>query len=523
MAHTADDIKKRLDSVTRRLQRPSFLRLISSSRLPSQAASDTSLSPKELPESIAARLELGKPADANISDQSLSHEHDAFPACNILSGDATNEDPVPDEEKKKYALLTRNFLTGWKSLKNMATFQHGHHDLVLAVDFNFYGTRMVSASADHHLKVWDRKEDSWSLIDSWKAHDAEIVDVKWNGPFMGDVLGSIGEDGRFKLWEEDLTEMPGSHRRFRLIMTLLSETRVPFMSLDFKNILTETYVALITRDGFLSVYEPINHDNLSEWQVLTQQYVCATPSRQEETGFKVCFHREKLPCWTAVKAGLDRKSLSLAVASMMTVKILRTDKERKFYLAAELEGARNIIRDVAWANGSMRGYDVIATASKDGSIRVYELETPDQKTVTSHAIPFAEPPTHSNLDSLKRPPSAITAGLANTPATSAANVTASNFALGRIVQTAKQVAELNPHVGAAWRVAFSQQGKLEELYAWVLLMDYRRSPSINGGRWGRQDVEEGFTGDVERVRWSWSGGRWRGRLRINGRDYDVKG
>lgn len=61
--------------------------------------------------------------------------------------------------------------------RNFQTFNHGHQDLVLAVDFNYFGTRMVTASSDHRLKVWDKKDDSWTLVESWKAHDAEIVDV----------------------------------------------------------------------------------------------------------------------------------------------------------------------------------------------------------------------------------------------------------------------------------------------------------------------------------------------------------
>lgn len=56
-------------------------------------------------------------------------------------------------------------------------FNHGHQDLVLAVDYNFYGNRMVTASSDHRLKVWDRKEDGWTVTDSWKAHDAEVTGV----------------------------------------------------------------------------------------------------------------------------------------------------------------------------------------------------------------------------------------------------------------------------------------------------------------------------------------------------------
>jgi nucleoporin SEH1 len=63
------------------------------------------------------------------------------------------------------------------SERNFTTFSHGHQDLVLAVDFNYFGTRMVTASSDHRLKIWDKKDDSWSLVESWKAHDAEITDV----------------------------------------------------------------------------------------------------------------------------------------------------------------------------------------------------------------------------------------------------------------------------------------------------------------------------------------------------------
>ena len=123
--------------------------------------------------------------------------------------------------------------------------------------------------------------------------------------------------------------------------------------------MTETYAALITRDGLLSVYEPVDHDDLATWKVMMQKYVCPTPPRQEETGFKVCFHKEKMPCWTSIDAGLDKNALSLAVAAMNIVKVYRTDHNRIFYQAAELSGARNIIRDVAWANGSMRGFDII--------------------------------------------------------------------------------------------------------------------------------------------------------------------
>ncbi|KAF1983319.1 WD40 repeat-like protein [Aulographum hederae CBS 113979] len=356
--------------------------------------------------------------------------------------------------------------TNFVKMNSFQTFDHGHEDLVLAVDFNMYGTRMATASSDHTIKVWDKKNDEWFVTDQWRAHDAEVVDVKWNGPHMGQVLGSIGEDGRFKLWEEDVVEAPNSGRRFKMITSMKSETKVPFMSLDIKNVsLVETYIALITRDGYLTVHEPVDHDNLAEWQILHQEYVCPRPSRQDETGFRVHFHHDGLPCWPALEAGLDRKSLGLAVAAMDVVKILRTDKERRFYVAAELPGARNIIRDVAWAKGSMRGYDVVATGCKDGAIRIYELYTPQAASETENpAVPkIVETPSSPRGRGGSVARSGIGVGLAGPSSTAGAGVESQddeNELPGRVKQVVKKVAELTEHHGAVWRLSWSHQGNM---------------------------------------------------------------
>lgn len=287
---------------------------------------------------------------------------------------------------------------------------------------------------------------------------------------MGEVIGSIGEDGRCKLWQEDVTEVPNSGTRFKLITNLASQTNAPFMSLDFKNIMQETWLALITRDGLLLVYEPTDQSNLNEWTNIAETWVCGNnpPERQEEVGFKVAFHKEKLPCWTAIMAGLDRKSLGLAVAAMNKVLIFRTDKTKRFFKVAELDGARAIIRDVAWANGSMRGYDVLATASKDGAIRIYELSTPRSDksapknmgpTSTSTAAESIGPPSMGK----SRAPSGIGAGLAGA-SKGPEPVQENEQGPGRISQVVKLVDELNSHNGAVWRVAFSQMGKFPKVF-----------------------------------------------------------
>jgi nucleoporin SEH1 len=290
---------------------------------------------------------------------------------------------------------------------------------------------------------------------------ADFVQVKWSSPFRDVLIGSIAEDGRFKLWQEDLLEIPKSGRRFKMVYSQPSVTKVPFISLDFKNLPTETYVALTTRDGHLTVLEPENQSNIMDWSPIpgSARYLRHTPPRQDETGFKVCFHHEIHPSWATNREAQEHKTLSLAVAAMDEVKVFRTDKDRRFYLAAELTGARNIIRDVAWANGSMRGYDVIATASKDGCIRIYQLHVEKSRPPTDEAVVSASleesTPEDPKSDSRKAL-SGIGAGLAGS--SSKEPYREPDPMPDRPREIVTMVAELNLHQGAIWRVAFSQLG-----------------------------------------------------------------
>ena len=62
-------------------------------------------------------------------------------------------------------------------MSGFADFDSGHRDLVTVTKFNFYGNRILTASSDHRIKVWDRRDGQWQLTDTWRAHDAEIRDV----------------------------------------------------------------------------------------------------------------------------------------------------------------------------------------------------------------------------------------------------------------------------------------------------------------------------------------------------------
>lgn len=182
-----DAIKANLDAVTRRLARPAFLTNLTPSRLPSQAASDSSLSPTR----DEARLHSGPLSHHRHSHLNLAVSfEDVLEHADLVSpliqepcadGDTSSIDKRTVRHLNSHFLSARYAYANMAAERNFQTFSHGHQDLVLAVDFNYFGTRMVTASSDHRLKVWDKKEESWTLVESWKAHDAEIVDVSASG------------------------------------------------------------------------------------------------------------------------------------------------------------------------------------------------------------------------------------------------------------------------------------------------------------------------------------------------------
>lgn len=182
---------------------------------------------------------------------------------------------------------------------------------------------------------------------------------------------------------------------------------MPFVSLDLKttdNVYTT--LALIDRQGLLSIYEPTNPDDLREWTLIDAFNVCGTnpPGRGDETSFKVRWDQDPTPLAYINSVSDDRTQLSLVVSALNEVKIYRStvpggdgpggmgtgaagggtgtgtsstadgaSHRIMFYEAARLPRHPALVRDVQWAPFSVRGTDRIATACKDGAVRIFEL------------------------------------------------------------------------------------------------------------------------------------------------------
>jgi nucleoporin SEH1 len=262
---------------------------------------------------------------------------------------------------------------------------------------------------------------------------------------------------KLKIWQEDVTQPPNSGRRFKSIYRLTAPHRVPFVSLDFRNVDLETWLALITRDGYLMVMEPITPDTLGDWQVLDQFRVCAAPQRGEESSFRIQFHHDPVDVTHSLFPEWDRKSLSLVVAAMDTVKIYRTDASRRFYHAIELTGHGGLVRDISWANGSVRGFDLIASGGKDGLVRIFEVYTSLSGTGAHHGNnrqAHASAPSPSSRATVQ---SGIGSALANRPPLSASHRPAGGD--HQFKHEFREVACIDSRHLDVWQVEFSYAGE----------------------------------------------------------------
>ncbi|AEO67076.1 uncharacterized protein THITE_2115850 [Thermothielavioides terrestris NRRL 8126] len=388
--------------------------------------------------------------------------------------------------------------------------KHGHQDLVQAVAFNNHGDRCATGSVDGKIRVFNRHKDgAWRLCDTWGAHASEILEIQWLPTTVyPNLLASLGIEGRFKLWAEDPAAPPG--RRFsestrngpQLTIPARSlqlygsngavyppnppppptsgfgsvapaappapetstssgvpmakpafetrNARSPYRSFSLKHLDDSrlTYLALLSADGTLTVYENDHIENLASFTQLdefstttpstTSSFTTAAPgtttaatsgsaaggtteedtdpssttstaaptttstaaaatalpptgpkpaARGEETSFRVRFDPNPEVCYTALRAGVPSDALGLVVAVMDVVRVYRTRDTiratlgmaaagKGFYLAAEVpRGVHGgLVRDVAWAPGNIRGYDVVATACQDGWVRVFRLD-----------------------------------------------------------------------------------------------------------------------------------------------------
>lgn len=318
----------------------------------------------------------------------------------------------------------------------MKPFIAGHQDLVHDIAYDFYGSRIATGSSDQHIHVFDKDAATgWAQIDSWKAHDSAIVKVCWAGPEWGQIIASCSHDATVRIFEEDPREPPMSGRRWKKRHTI-TDFRGPIYDIEFAPSHLGLKLASIGCDGVLRIHEPLDPSSLSgDWSTSTEINLLTnlaarhlqssfalswSPSPYFKDYLVVCALEDAI-IFKRVEgggggsgsgpgsggsianvAGGDTGAMTVGSAGSSGAGGATGSNIGSTYVkVAELPGHDGLIRDVAWAPSMGRGYQLIATASKDGFVRVFRINEEPDGTVAPALNTFDEMTADESIPNLK--------------------------------------------------------------------------------------------------------------------------
>lgn len=241
----------------------------------------------------------------------------------------------------------------------------GHEDLIHDVAFDYYGKTLATCSSDRHIRVFTLHSNTnkWQLRDSWKAHDLSIVKLAFAPPEYGQLLASVSYDRTVKVWEHKPESPSGSGSCYKRLATI-NDAQGPLFDLSFAPGYLETLrLATVGADGVLRIYEALNISDLLDWQLVQLVPLLPKPANiNRPANFTVNWCQSKFAQEKIAVTALD-----------VCIILLRDPKSNKYRKAKSLPDHNSIIRDVAWAPSMGRSYELLATASKDGYVRIYKI------------------------------------------------------------------------------------------------------------------------------------------------------
>lgn len=376
-------------------------------------------------------------------------------------------------------------------------FKPDHSDRLTVLQLNNDGSKLLTASIDHKVAVYDIDQTTGKRkqIESFTAHDAEIRDARWFHPSTGTHFVTIGNDLSMRIWSQDASQAPMSGRRFKRATAtpIKSEQLVPFVGVDVKTIDNNTYIIVIDRQGLLSLHEPANPDEYHDWTLVDQLYVhTPPPNRGDHSSFRARFDPNVFPLPYTTSMSDDQGQLSIVVSAMNEVKLYRSTADPDIIAShtsspstpgfgrgashrlllfevlrfqpvpsPQSSLSATLVRDIAYCSGNIRGTDMIAVCSINGTVAVYEisLQAKDSPRTNNSTLPSKQ---NQSRPTIQQQQSNLTSALHPTAANPNASTQATSRA-GHPFSYSHRITPIsilsNVHVDA-WSVQWDASGQI---------------------------------------------------------------
>ncbi|RLV93452.1 Nucleoporin SEH1 [Spathaspora sp. JA1] len=282
----------------------------------------------------------------------------------------------------------------------MKPFLTGHEELIHDIKYDFYGKHLATVSSDQHIKVFDLDSttSSWILNDSWKAHDSSILRVSWAHPEFSSskILASCSFDRTVKIWQEQPDELHGSGRRWSKLVTLAIESYAPIYDVVFAPNHLGLKLGCVGSDGIFRIYESVEPSDLSQWALTSEIPILnsSLPAKSLQSSFAIEWCPSKFTTTekfivvaldqgfiygTKPGGGKDDLQNSPRQQSPLQQQLEQqpqSQQESRYIKLGNLPEHNGLIRSVSWAPSMGRNYHLIATACKDGYVRIFKaIET----------------------------------------------------------------------------------------------------------------------------------------------------
>jgi nucleoporin SEH1 len=122
--------------------------------------------------------------------------------------------------------------------------------------------------------------------------------------------------------------------------------------------------ATIAGDAIIRIYDCPETQSLQKWSLIEEISALppnAPPQHSGESSFALA--------WCPSRFGGQQ----LVVAANNLVQLFRPDDRNQWISAEVIQDDAGLVRCVDWASGGQRGYELIATGSKTGIVRIYKL------------------------------------------------------------------------------------------------------------------------------------------------------
>ncbi|KAJ3503301.1 hypothetical protein NLJ89_g8496 [Agrocybe chaxingu] len=262
--------------------------------------------------------------------------------------------------------------------------QNAHADLVTDAAYDFYGLRLATCSLDQRIKVWQLDENnSWSVEDDWKAHDAAVSKLSWAHPEFGTILASGSFDRTVKIWEQvsagqaepqQTVNGSGSHPApptSRWVeKAVLSDAKGTVRAVEFAPHHFGLKLATIATDNMLRIYECIEQPGSSSWQ-LTEELDVQTIAPGPSPGHVSRAHTLALATPTQTHTTLDGASASLVAQALQQQSLQQSTS------TSQRQGLGNREADggwcISWCKDKFWGEVIAAGCGTSGNVKIIQI------------------------------------------------------------------------------------------------------------------------------------------------------